>query len=98
MLGAIAWMYRKVLEATELKGLSNDWQLARALGTSPEQAQIALQSARRISKARLLDGLLALRKADDLLKHGGRAPRAVLEFLVSELAGKPGGSRAIARG
>jgi DNA polymerase III delta subunit len=51
----------------------------------PEQAELALQSARRISKQRLLGGLGALRRADDRLKGGGEDARTVLEFLVTEL-------------
>src|SRR6266851_271242 len=61
MLGAMAWMYRKLIEASEVKGVTNGWQAARALGMRPEQAALALQNARRISKARLLKGLGALR-------------------------------------
>jgi DNA polymerase III subunit delta len=86
MLGAIAWMYRKLIEASELRGVANGWQAARALGMRPEQAEVALQSARRISKARLLNGLRALQKADDQLKRGEDA-RTIMEFLVAELSG-----------
>jgi DNA polymerase III subunit delta len=85
MLGAIAWMYRKLIEASELRGVNNGWQAARALGMRPEQAELALQSARKISKPRLLDGLRALQKADDQLKRGEDA-RTIMEFLVAELA------------
>jgi DNA polymerase III subunit delta len=85
MLGAMAWMYRKLIEASEVKGVTNGWQAARALGMRPEQAELALQNARKISKARLLDGLRSLQKADDRLKSGGEDARAVLEFLVTEL-------------
>jgi DNA polymerase-3 subunit delta len=85
MLGAITWMYRKLMEASEVKGLANGWQAARALGMRPEQAELALQNARKISKARLLAGLRALQKADDRLKRGGEDARAVMEFLVTEL-------------
>jgi DNA polymerase III subunit delta len=85
MLGALAWMYRKLIEASEVKGVANGWQAARALGMRPEQAELALQSARRISKPRLLGGLGALRRADDRLKGGREDARTVLEFLVMEL-------------
>ena len=85
MLGAITWMYRKLIEASEVKGVTNGWQAARALGMRPEQAELALQNARKISKSRLLDGLRALQKADDRLKRGGEDSRAVMEFLVTEL-------------
>jgi DNA polymerase-3 subunit delta len=85
MLGAMAWMYRKLIEASEVKGVTNGWQAARALGMRPEQAELALQNARKISKGRLLSGLSALQKADDRLKHGGEDARAVMEFLITEL-------------
>jgi DNA polymerase-3 subunit delta len=85
MLGAITWMYRKLIEASEVKGVTNGWQAARALGMSPEQAEMALRSARKISKPRLLGGLRALQKADDRLKGGAGDTRAVMEFLVAEL-------------
>jgi len=85
MLGAITWMYRKLIEASEVKGVTNGWQASRALGMRPEQAELALQSARRISKPRLLGGLNALRRADDRLKGGREDARTVMEFLVTEL-------------
>jgi DNA polymerase-3 subunit delta len=85
MLGAITWMYRKLIEASEVRGVSNGWQAARALGMRPEQAELALQNARKISRPRLLAGLHALRNADDRLKGGGAEPRTVMEFLVAQL-------------
>ncbi len=85
MLGAITWMYRKLIEASELKGAANGWQAARALGMRPEQAELALQASRKIPKSQLLSGLRALQKADDRLKRGGDDARAIMEFLVTEL-------------
>ena len=85
MLGAITWMYRKLVEASELRGVVNGWQAARALAMRPEQAELALQSARKIPKPRLLAGLGALQRADDHLKGGKEDARAVMEFLVTEL-------------
>jgi len=85
MLGALAWMYRKLIEASELKGVANGWQASRALGMPAERSELALQNARRISKPRLLAGLQALRDADDRLKGGGAEPRTVMEFLVAQL-------------
>ena len=96
MVGAMAWMYRKLIEASELKGISNGYQAARALGMRPEQADLALQSARKIPKARLLAGLGALQRADDRLKGGCEDTRTVLEFLIAELAA-PEPSKAAAR-
>ena len=85
MLGAITWMYRKLIEASEVRGVTNGYQAARALGMRPEQAEVALQSARKIAKPRLLAGLGALQRADDRLKGGREDARAVMEFLVTEL-------------
>ena len=86
MLGAITWMYRKLIEASELKGVVNGYQAARALAMRPEQAELALQSASKIPKARLLQGLQSLQTADNRLKGGADDPQAVMEFLISELA------------
>jgi DNA polymerase-3 subunit delta len=86
MLGGITWMYRKIVEASEVRGATNGWQAARALGMRPEQAEIALQCSRRISKERLMNGLRALKNADAQLKSG-RDERTVMEFLVWELSG-----------
>ena len=86
MLGGITWMYRKIIEASEVRGATNGWQAARALGMRPEQAEIALQCSRKISKERLMKGLRALRDADAQLKSG-RDERIVMEFLVWELSG-----------
>jgi len=88
MVGGMAWMYRKLVEASEVRGGMNGWQAARALGMRPEQAELAIQSARKISKERLLDGLRALQEADSRLKGGAQDVRATLEFLVWRLSGE----------
>jgi len=88
MLGAMAWMYRKLVEASEIKGAVNGWQAARALQMRPEQAELALQNSRKISKPRLLAGMRAFQRADDRLKRGGEDSRAVMEFLITELTAR----------
>jgi len=85
ILGALAWMYRKLIEASELKGAVIGWQAARALQMRSEQAELAVRNARQISKPRLLAGLAALERADDRLKSGEKDSRAVMEFLIAEL-------------
>jgi DNA polymerase-3 subunit delta len=85
MVGAMAWMYRKLIEASEVRGAANGYQAARALGMPPDRAELALRCARQISRGRLLDGLRALQRADDLLKGSGQEPRTIMEFLVTEL-------------
>jgi DNA polymerase III delta subunit len=88
ILGAIAWMYRKLIEASELKGITNGYQAARALAMRPEQAELALLAARKIPKPQLLAGLGALQRADDRLKRGGEDAQTIMEFLVIELTGR----------
>jgi DNA polymerase-3 subunit delta len=85
LLGGMAWMYRKLIEASEVKGAVNGWQAARALQMRPEQAELAIRNARKISKPRLLAGLRAFQLADSRLKGGTHDPRTVMEFLIAEL-------------
>jgi len=85
ILGALAWMYRKLIEASELRGAVNGWQAARALQMRSDQAELAVRNARQISKPRLIAGLSALQRADDRLKSGEKDSRAVMEFLITEL-------------
>ena len=85
ILGALAWMFRKLIEASELRGAVNGWQAARALQMRPDQAERAVRNARQISQPRLLAGLRALQRADDRLKSGEKDSRAVMEFLIAEL-------------
>lgn len=94
MVGGMAWMYRKLVEASEVRGVSNGWQAAKALGMRPEQAELAIQCAKRIPRERLLDGLQALQEADNRLKGGAKDVRTIMEFLVWRLSG----DRAVAAG
>lgn len=86
MVGAMAWMYRKLIEASDLRGTVNGYQAARALQMNPQKAEAAIRNARKISKPRLLAGMRALQRADDRLKGGAEDPRALMEFLIAELA------------
>lgn len=88
LIGALAWMYRKLIEAQQLPAGLNRWQLAAKLRMSAEVAELARQSARRIPRRQLLEGLRALYEADNRLKSGVRDTRAVLEFLLVELLPK----------
>ncbi len=88
LVGAMAWMYRKLIEAQELKGPVSGWQAARQFGMRPETAELALQSARRIPREQLLAGLRVLQECDDRLRGGGREPRALLDFLITRLTNR----------
>jgi DNA polymerase III subunit delta len=85
VVGALAWMYRKLLEARELSAGVSGWQAAKALGMPPDKAELAIRRARKIPREQLLAGIQALAEADNRLKSGSRNDRAVMEFLVSQL-------------
>ena len=93
LVGALAWMYRKLIEASELGSGISGWQAARALGMPPDRAEMALARARKIPRAQLLEGLASLAEADNRLKSGAKDERAVMEFLLARLT-TGGGSRA----
>jgi DNA polymerase III subunit delta len=85
IVGALAWMYRKLIEARDLSAQTNGFQAARQLGMRPEAAEMALRQAHRIPKKDLLAGLIALAEADSQLKSGNPNPRAMMEFLIARL-------------
>jgi DNA polymerase-3 subunit delta len=87
IVGALAWMYRKLIEAQDLPANLSGWQAARELGMRVDTAELALRGSREIPRALLLDGLEALYEADSRLKSGVASQRAVMEFLVARLTG-----------
>jgi DNA polymerase-3 subunit delta len=86
MVGAMAWMYRKLLEAKELPPHVSGGQAAGKLGMRFNAAEIALRNARKIPRTQLVEGLRALYDADSSLKSGAD-DRVVMEFLVAGLIG-----------
>jgi DNA polymerase-3 subunit delta len=95
LVGAMAWMFRKLLEAQELGRGVNAGQAAGRLGMRRDAAEMALQHAQKIPRSQLVKGLQALYEADSRLKSGTKDDRAVMEFLVAQLAGS---REAVARG
>jgi DNA polymerase-3 subunit delta len=85
IVGALAWMYRKLIEARDLPAHFSGFQAARPLGMRPEAAETAVRQAHRISKKDLLAGLAALAEADNQLKSSNPNPRAMMEFLIARL-------------
>ncbi len=86
LVGALAWMYRKIVAASGLSAGASQWQAARQLGMRPEAARTAVEHAHRLSCAQLSDSLLALAEADSRLKSTGADDRGVMEFLVARLS------------
>jgi DNA polymerase-3 subunit delta len=88
LVGALAWTFRKLLEAQELgRGVSSGMAAGR-LGMRRDAAEAALRQAQKISRSQLVRGLRALYEADSRLKWGAKDERAVMEFLAAELAGR----------
>jgi DNA polymerase-3 subunit delta len=85
IVGALAWMYRKLIEARELPAGSSKFDASRRLGMKSETADVALRASRRIPVQALRRGLVALAETDSRLKSGIAQPRGVLEFLVANL-------------
>jgi DNA polymerase-3 subunit delta len=85
MVGAIAWMFRKLIEVGELPRGIQDWDAARKLGMRKETAAMAIREARRIPRKQLEAGLVELAEADSRLKSGNAGPRAIMEFLLARL-------------
>jgi DNA polymerase III subunit delta len=86
IIGALAWMYRKLIEARDLPAHFSGFQASRPLGMRPEAAETAVRQAHRIPKKDLLAGLAALADADSRLKSSNPDPRATMEFLIARLA------------
>ena len=86
LLGALAWMYRKLLEAQELPTGTSGWQAASRLKMREQAAELAVRQSRKFPRAQLTRGIEALYEADSRLKSGGTSQRAVMEFLVAQLS------------
>ncbi len=85
VVGAVAWMFRKLIEVGELPRGTPAWDVARKLGMRTATAELALREARRIPRKQLEAGLVELAEADSNLKSGNAGPRAIMEFLLARL-------------
>jgi DNA polymerase-3 subunit delta len=85
LVGVLAWMYRKLIEARDLPAHTSGFQAARTLGMRPDAAEAAVRNAHRIPKQDLIAGLIALADADNQLKSSNPNPRALMEFLIARL-------------
>jgi DNA polymerase-3 subunit delta len=94
MVGAMAWMFRKLIEVQDLPRGASEWDAIR-LGMRKDTAQIALNYAPRIPREQLVNGVQYLSEADDRLKSSVAEPRAVLEFLIARLTARRAESAAV---
>lgn len=85
IVGALAWSYRKLIEARDLPPRTSGFDAARQLGMNPVAAEAAVRQAHRVPRKELLAGLTALAEADSQLKSANPDPRALMEFLIARL-------------
>ncbi|MGA7624022.1 MAG: DNA polymerase III subunit delta [Candidatus Acidiferrales bacterium] len=87
LVGVLAWMYRKLIEARDLPAGMNGFQAARPLGMRADAAEAAVRNAHRMQKKDLLAALSALAETDSQLKSSNPDPKALMEFLIAKLTG-----------
>jgi len=85
VLGAMAWMYRKLLDVQALGPNATGYQAASRLQMRVNTAELALRQAKRIPRRQLVEGMRALYDADSRLKSGSGNDRAIMEFLIARL-------------
>jgi DNA polymerase III delta subunit len=85
LIGTMAWMYRKLIEAQQLSAHTSSYQAAGRLGMRVATAELAMRHARKIPRRQLLEGLRALYDADSALKAGSTNDRAVMEFVLAQI-------------
>ena len=96
LVGVLAWMYRKLIEARDMPAGTGGFQAARTLGMRPDAAETAVRNAHRIPKKDLVAGLIALAEADNQLKSSNPNPRALMEFLMVRLTSSAASSASVA--
>ena len=85
LVGALAWTYRKLIEARDLPESISSYQAAQRLGMRPDTAVSLVRKAHRFDHSRAAGSLVLMAEADRLLKSSGADERTVLEFLVVRL-------------
>jgi len=87
LVGALAWMFRKLIEVQEAPEHANKFQLAGKLRMRPETVEVARRTAQLIPRTQLLAGIGALYEADSRLKGGAKEAekRSIMEFLLTRL-------------
>lgn len=85
IVGALARMYRQLIEARALPPSTSGYKAAGMLHMPVPAAEAAIRNAHRIPRDELLTGLAALAEADSMLKSSNPDPRATIEFLIARL-------------
>lgn len=98
LIGTMAWMFRKLIEAQGLGPHTSPYEAAGRLGMRAASAGMAMQHARKIPRRQLVQGLRILYDADSSLKGGAKDDRAVMEFVVAQLTAPQAASPAATPG
>jgi DNA polymerase III subunit delta len=85
LIAAMAWMYRKLIEAQQLSPHASAYQAAGRLGMRLATAELAIRNARKIPRRQLVQGLRTLYDADNRLKSGVKNDREIMEFVLAQL-------------
>jgi len=85
IVGALARLYRQLVEAREMPPTANKFQAAQRLHVPFEATENILRAAHKLPREKLLAGLVALADADSQLKSSNPDPRALMEFLLVQL-------------
>jgi DNA polymerase III delta subunit len=86
LVGGLAFMYRKLLEAQELPRGVSGREAAGRLRMYSTTAEIAVRECHKFSRSQLVQGLQALYETDNALKSGGPSHKLLMESLVLQLA------------
>ena len=70
LIGTMAWMFRKLIEAQGLSPHTSPYEAARRLGMRAATAEMAMQHARKIPRRQLVRGFADTLRRGQLVKRG----------------------------
>ena len=85
IVGALAWLYRKLIEARGLPATMNGYQAARQLGHAPRRSGERVAPGASHSEKGIAGGAGGAGRGGQPLKSSNPNPRATMEFLVARL-------------
>jgi len=85
LVGLLAWLYRRLLQAQALPQNITVWEAAQRLGVPRFRVEALLRGARRFSRAELQRAFSWLLEADWRLKSSPPDTRAIVEALITRL-------------
>jgi DNA polymerase III subunit delta len=89
IVGALAWRFRKLIEAADLPSRAGRFDASRILKMRPDEAEQVMRVVRQVDKRQLLSALDALYEADTALKSGLPNLQNVIEVLLTRMLDHP---------